>query len=354
MRFFEFIFELLSPAIVTKRLTDRGFHLPLDHIPPMTLRGAILTAFFREGRVDKNFLSKEVRSPELIVSPAYPFVEGRKSYPCHPFAYKCKVPHGDSLEVINYATKIIHDLEAEREPQIEFTCSRGHSTIEGLHPKPVIPFGPNLKEVRILFHEAISVGINKHKASSERNMLFDYEAIAAGQKFWATLALPNEKLEINEGFEFFIGRGISRGFGRSRVTSVKEVNLNEEVEHVKNSIKNKAIVLYALSPLLSSRDVISSPYPTEMCSGKLLVDRVYGRMTSLHCGWDMMSNKERPTLKASNPGSVIVARVSNGLSLEEIAKLVFLGTVEWAAGFAIVGVNMLTPLSSHAMGGESE
>lgn len=354
MRFFEFIFELLSPAIVTKRLTERGFHLPFDHIPSMTLRGAILTALFREGYVDKDFLAKEAKSPEVIVSPAYLFVEGKKSYPCHPFAYKCKVPHGDNLEAINYASKIIPDLENEREPQIELVCSRGHSTVEGLHPKPVIPFGSNLKEVSVMFHEAMSVGMNKHKASSERNMLFNYEAIAAGQEFWATIAIPSEKLEVDKGFEFFIGRGTSRGFGRARVTNVKEVSLNEEVEHAKNSVKNKVIILYACSPLLSGEDVFSSPYPNELCSGKLILDRVYGRVSSLHCGWDIMDNRERPTLKASNPGSVVVARISNEASMEEIAKLAFLGTVERAVGFSIAGVNMLTPLNGHVMGGRSE
>jgi len=363
MRLFEFAFELLSPAIVTRRVTERGFHLPLNYIPSATLRGAILTALFHEGLISYDSLLREAESPRTIVSQAYPYLNGEKSYPCHPFAYKCKVPHENGIEILNYVRKVILELEYGNEPSFELKCSQGHSATESLHPKPVIPSKRVLKEVASTLHEAMSVGINKHSASSERGMLFDYEAIAAGQEFWATLALADEKLEIDEGFEFSIGRGISRGFGRARVFSIKELDLTEAIENVKNAVRNRVIVLYATSPLISASGVQSSTYPREIplpsnreCSeksrGKLILEKVYGKTINFHCGWDMKENKERPTLKACSSGSIAVARIFENTPPEAIAMLAFLGTIEQAAGFAISGVNMLIPLRGHVMEGD--
>ena len=72
-----------------------------------------------------------------------------------------------------------------------------------LHPHPVIPNGKSLKKVRIFASRSVSVGVSKRRASSRRGLLYEYEAISAGQKFWANLAIPNE-LRVSEGMEFVI------------------------------------------------------------------------------------------------------------------------------------------------------
>jgi len=69
-----------------------------------------------------------------------------------------------------------------------------------------------------------------------------------------------------------------------------------------------------------------------------------------------LRNRARPVFEhAGNRGSIIVAEIeSNDDASEAIAALEFIGTVESAFGTPITGVNMLTPLRLHPMGGESD
>jgi CRISPR/Cas system CSM-associated protein Csm3 (group 7 of RAMP superfamily) len=369
MKFIVFEFETLSPAIITLRRTSRGFLSTLNYIPASTLKGAIVAGLYRTNIVGKEFLEKEARNPEIFVSNAYP-VEKGKSYPCHPFGYRCKAFHAEETghhKTLNYAIEAMEALENDKPPNFKTSCPKGHLAVEPLHPNPVIPDGNSLRTVKVHSCRSISVGINKHRASSEKGMLYEYDAIAVGQRFWSSAAIPDE-LNIENSKEFSIGRGVTRGFGRIRITDVEKLPLEERASQIGDIVmKRKKVVFYTLSNTLSIRDGKYMPYPEsidlsevgERCGikvdGRLLIKEVYGRTGTLVGGWDMLVNRARPVFEhAGNRGSVIVAEIeSNDDVSEAIAALEFIGTIESAPGTLITGVNMLTPLRLHPMGGKS-
>lgn len=366
MRFFEISIELLSPTIVVSRVTRTGYLSPLKYIPGSTLRGAILAALFRANAIDGDFLEREAVMPSLISSPAYPLVNGRRSYPCHPFAYQCKVKkQGKDHEIKNYASYVLSSLEEGCRPKYETVCSKGHAALEPLYPEPCIPSNGRLETVDVTYHGAVCVSISKHRASSKRGMIFEYEAIAPRQKFWAKLALSDELCgKVEKGFELTIGRGVSRGFGRARITEVEEVDVKDEAARAEAAVEHGRVVLYALSHTLSIENATCKPYPSKidlanvadrcdlLSQGIIRIECAYGRTGAYSAGWDMLKNIERPTLRpAANPGSILVAEVSGGKVGEGLAALAFAGTIEVAGPFALAGVNMLTPLRGHPMAG---
>lgn len=367
MRFYELRFKLVSPAIITFKRTEKGFLSTLKYIPASMVRGALISSLYWEDSLNEERLKQEATEPQIIASPAYPYKDNEKAYPSHPFTYECKVPHGSSpedKEIVNYMNEILPKLTTTMYAEYKTSCSKGHIAIAPLHPNPVIPLGIRLKKAGLSSYRSVSVGISKHKGSAERGMLFEYESISAGQEFWATLTAP-EDLEIQEGLDFSLGRGISRGFGRAKLTMIREISLDESARLIGEAIENNTIILYSLSQMVSIRNGNYSAYPQIIDlqkvakragingGGKLIIDSAYGRTGILFAGWDMMKNQERPTFSsAGNSGSILTAKVEAGDNVSEaIAALGLLGTVEMTGGLPITGVNMLVPIRGHPMGG---
>ncbi|MCX8193674.1 MAG: hypothetical protein N3G77_07700 [Nitrososphaeria archaeon] len=365
------IFETRSPAIVTKRTTRRGYSIPLNYIPPSMLRGALISSLYMKDIFSKNHLEKEKVSPTITVSPAYPMDEREESYPAHPFIYKCKIPHGEDTQmyggVYNDGRELLKNVKEGLPVRFRQICDLGHIALENLHPRLLIPFKESFREVKLHTLQSINVGISKHRATSHRGMLFEYEAIAQGVSFWSNISIPDELAEIfKPGFEFSIGRGISRGFGRAVIRDIKKINIDEEAENFERILKdNRKIVFYALSNLLSVQmDNTTSTYPTQIelrpvgerfnitVNGNITIEEVYGKTSTLHTGWDIMKNEERPSMRSVSQGSIVIGRVSgNGEVSRALVILSRIGTVEYGLDFTVIGVNTLIPLEIHPMVG---
>ena len=373
---------------MTKSLGERGYYSPLDYIPPSTLRGAIITSLYRRGIVDRRYLDVEARQPIITTSPAYPF-EDAKSYPSHLFIYRCKACSPDDQKIAhkndilwgwqqlktrlqqkiayNDAIDILRSIEEGGDVRFKQLCEKGHPALELLHPKPVRPLGRIVKEVGAVAHESICVGISKYRATFQKGMLYEYEAIVQGAMFWAYLKLPeNLSNEVKPGLEFSIGRGVTRGFGRTRITKVERINIEREEERIRECLSRRRVIFYAISSLasLSPLKNTSLPYPREIdlksfgrefdieVDGKVTFTEAYGKLGTLHCGWDIQSNSERPSVKSALPGSILIGKVTGGGDISRtLAILGFVGTIEYGQGFFITGVNIITPLRRHPMEG---
>jgi hypothetical protein len=347
LRFQEISFRLKSPAIITERQVPQGYKGALQYIPASTLRGALLSSFFYHGKLSVDGLSKERDNPTLFCTHAYP-LGNEKSWPSHPFLFKCKV----CGTLVNSVVKVLSQIESGNEPSLPFTCSKGHMTLKAIHPRPVFPGGR--REARVESFSSVCVAVSKERAACEGGLLFEYDAIAAGQRFWARIGYEDDLSDLlDSGFEFWIGRGISRGFGWAEVTGVEDVDLKKEAESLRDSIVGGRTVLYALSHLFSAGGTcfpqkldlgeISGKIGTG-ARGTILLRRAYGRVTIYDSGWDMAKGERRPALRALCPGSLVEASVSSDVSLEALAALSIIGTVEEVEGFRLVGINQLIPL----------
>lgn len=354
MKFLEIMIEILSPAIITERRSLRGYLKPLDFIPASMLRGAILSRLYGIGAVNEDFLKNEKDKPSIISSYAHPLIDGKKTYPGHPFMYKCKIC---DEKIENRLSEVLEELEknGELKEPMRVICEKGHAALESLYSKPCT----DDEDSKALASRFICTSVNKRLGSSEAGMIYYYEAIAPGAKFWATIALPDEVEEHVDGLEIYIGRGISRGFGRSKIVKVKEIDLKDFAMRIEEvSVREKHVVLYAQSPLVNCCDDFYTPYPPEIDlsrisarfgideKGKLTIKAVYGRAGFRIGGWDMRENVEKPFIKfATKPGAIAVAEfVGSPLAL---AALSLLGTTEYLKNSPITGVNMLHPIRAH-------
>jgi len=120
--------RLQSPAIVTTRRTERGFVRPADHIPGSTLRGAILSALYREGKLDLDYLKQEAKSPGLLASPAYPLCSGAKSLPATPSIRRCDDCNGYEYVPPGVASQPRNTMSAVISPE----ASRAHRGLAGM------------------------------------------------------------------------------------------------------------------------------------------------------------------------------------------------------------------------------
>lgn len=353
MIFLEVILEILSPTIITEGRSLRGFLKVLSYIPASTLRGAILSELYRRGVIKEDFLKNERERPSVIASYAYPVTgEGEKSYPSHPFMWECKI----CKQRENYLGRIIGDLEScgKLRELTYIACKNGHMVLENLYSK-CYPADDD----KILASRFICTGVSKGRGSSEAGMLYEYEAITPGRRFWATLSIPDRIMEYVNGLEIRIGRGVSRGFGRSKIVESKTINLRDVAMRIEEAIAHgRYIVFYASSPLISCYNSSYTPYPLEIdlssniaiptidIEGKLMIKAVYGRADFRIGGWDVYMNIEKPSVKfATRPGAIVTAEFT-GSSLA-LAALSLLGTVERLNNTLITGVNMLSPVRSH-------
>jgi len=380
MRFCEVKIKTLSPTIIPARRVERGYKGQLKYIPSTTLRGAILTSLYMQEYISLEEAKSIGGSYELLVSNAYILDGEFKSYPSHPFMYKCKIPHKDAekseevfeSKIFIYEYDVANALKSGIDPKFKFECSRGHAAIEYPHPQPVRKSDKGeeeFKEVDVKVQSMISVGISKRRATSQAGMLYEYDVMVEGQEFWCYIGTSRDDIyeRIKSGLEIKIGRGISRGFGHSVLEKVKEISLDDLVEDLKTSgvaVEDRNIIFYSLSPLLEIDDLKSyKPYPSklnlnllmEICgvdekAGVLEIKKVYGKGRTLHCGWDMYGNIRRPIFDhVASEGSIAVGSITNGGNIPlSLALLSLIGyPIKISQNYILTGINMLTPIQIH-------
>lgn len=319
MRLIEVKIKLKSPAIISSKRTKEGYVKPLRYLPGSTLRGAVISSLYAEGLLNEKDLKREAKNPSILASPAYPIIDGFKSYPATPFVGKCKL----CGEIYDLTEENTRNIMESRDPVFHGECEECQVPIEPLYGKLISKRG----EVEVGIFRSMSVGIDKKRGVFAKGMLFDYEAIEEGVEFWARLRIPGE-IEI-DGLEIFIGRGASRGFGHAVIEFTKEY----EVEVDGN-------IFYALSALTPLRS-IETPY-----RATIRIREIYGRCKQLQTGWDIEKSKPRPIIDIVESGAIVVAEVEH--FKPEISAVGIPLEVEdsW-----ITGLNVLTPISEYLAAG---
>jgi hypothetical protein len=314
VRLLEARIRLESPAIITTRRTERGFVKPSESIPGSTLRGAIVTALLREGRISS--AEEESRKPTILASPAYPLHPGGRSLPATPFMWYCE----KCREAVDLTRDLKESLLTGSEPEIRLT----HACGEPLRPLyGSLIATKRLERVGVRSFRATSVAISKSRGSAVKGMLFDYEAVAEGTEFWALMLAPDALEEVKE-MEIFVGRGASRGFGRARVTFSPAPLQSGE-----------GGVFIALSPLTPLGEI-------EWGGCRVRLKRAFGRTLRTMAGWDYVRNAPRPFVSLVQRGSVVVAEVDG-----ECGGLLSVGLPVRLEDFLLTGVNALIPVSSY-------
>jgi len=316
MRLLEARLILKSPAVVVQRRLERGFVKPADYVPGSMLRGAILTALYRSGKLSAADLEREKEKPGLLASPAYPVVKGSRSVPATPFMFYCRRCKA-VVDLTREAAERLSQGE-EPEPPLLHEC---REALKPIHGSLVVRDGRELRRARVETFRSTSVAIGKDRGSAVRGMLFDYEAIAGGTEFWARILAPDW---LQPGsLEVAVGRGASRGFGWAVL----------RLEPVPQS-QPRGKVLVAISPLTPLKRL-----KWDECSVSLT--GVYGRMHKLQAGWEY-GRGFRPFVDVARRGSLVIASELSGHP-----ELLQVGLPVKAGDFWLTGLNALFPLDEY-------
>jgi len=361
VRIVEVKLTLKSPTILSERRSASGYLGTLDYIPPTTLRGAVLTSLYTQGKIREEKLREEDARPRLIASPAYPIVpQGKKSRPATPFIWECKVCKMESDQsknvdkegkyILNREEDFVKKIYDAAPLNIPSECEKGHRALKPLHPTPI----PRVERV-ITRH--MSVSINKSRGVAVKGMLYSYDIILPPQTYWATLLIPDE-YGVDSRFEVRVGRGSSRGFGVAEIEVQSEINLEEKAEEYYSYVKGDTIVAVATSPTLEGGSN-PQPYRRTIAVSKvaeqlglnitncvLYVEKVYGKTVRMKGGWNILKDVPRPDYYAKVQGSIVSARVDAKDRKDAamgLAALAFYGTIEELEGDIITGANMLRP-----------
>lgn len=345
-----------SPMVLVRRRTSAGFAAPLRYIPSTTLRGAVITALYREGVFDRQRIERESKTPELVASPAYPFRGGLRLFPAPPFLQRCK-----RCEVIVGYTNL-RDLEevlrSGKEPEIAVECQSGHRALKAIHPGDFVqirregvlelPDGGQKEKKDVDVLQSISVAISKGRGSGVRGLLYSYEALSPGNEYWATIAAPDDVEFPAGGLVLRIGRGASRGFGR--------VSLTVAGKRPMDGVDVDGYVLfYALSPTVGDG---GGTYPRSIdlgslagrvgmvSSGVVRIERVYGRTAWMSGGWDMARGVYRPRVLSRVHGSLLYGRIEavNADCSAGLAALSSVGVLTQVGESVLAGFNLLVPV----------
>jgi len=325
MRLLEARLVLKSPAVVVQRRLERGFVKPADYVPGSMLRGAILTALYRAGKLSAADLKREGEKPSLLASPAYPVVKGSKSVPATPFMFYCR----RCRTVVDRTREAAEKLAQGEEPKPP-SLYEYEGELKPIHGSLVTREGHELRRVWVETFRSTSVAIGKDRGSAMRGMLFDYEAIAEGTEFWAWVLAPDW---LQPGsLEVAVGRGASKGFGWTELRL--EPVPQPRIAKLEPAPQPSWAVLVAMSPLTPLKRLKWGE-----CSVSLA--RVYGRVHRLQAGWEY-GRGLRPFVDVARRGSLVVAGEVSGRP-----ELLRVGLPVRAGGFWLTGLNALSPLDEY-------
>ncbi|MCS7146536.1 MAG: hypothetical protein RMJ28_02780 [Nitrososphaerota archaeon] len=343
MRSYRCRLKILSPTIIGDSRSQRGVYTATHIIPGHTLGGAINRELAR-----KYELSSMTSRGLVISSPAYPAREGSEAIPAHPFYYECKVCDDLRFSTLREGSllKVVKDgLTGVRNEVIMLKCGVGH-LLKSLHPRPIMLIQGKVVKTSVLVQPLISVGINRHTASSQTGLLYEYTAIEPGREYWFTLASIDD-LEVPNKLEVRLGRGTSRGFGRALIEVIeREVKFSYDIE------PDSWIMMYALSPVparyINKRLELkesANNYGLGGVDGSLEPVMVFGKLESFNLGWPHGSPVSRGRITCLVAGSVIIYRWAERPTnpLESLRVLRFLGMPLRLTTDVIHGLCMLHP-----------
>jgi len=364
-----FLIELTvkTPLVIGSRVSKNWY----AYTDPSIINGRMLwgTILSKIAETESEMIQQEHLNPSIAVSSL--IYVGRHSLciPSHPFNFTCKT----SNEVIYTNGKMLYDriirgdrdiMELIRE-KISSSCrvelkSSGDkyslsvrkgliTPVKGLVEKSEKGYVTCGKPKTVSIE---MVAIDKGTRSAKSEMLFTYEAVPEGTKYYSLIVgssnrlnkiLDILKVEPGEKITFRMGRGVSRGYGVVDIVFYEKSELLDEAnKYYSESLSNGVMVLYSLSPVIRLGINGNNGYSNiPVLMGLSIRDRgVYSTGTLIIKGWSRLYNTPTPTLRALAPGTVIVYEVKDRSKLPtHVGELIVM--MQRLGG---PGVNFLIPL----------
>ena len=323
-RLYVAVFKALSPLLIRKRVSPRGFEGIANYIPGSTLAPAIAKVAGLSG-------GYELVAEGFSVSDSYPVRiddDPRIAIPAPPGSFKVKSIGRDlgAKALVCGPLRSRRDQATVRSIAEEYWASQIGFPPIGLVKEvkvstPIVISGNEPlfeKEGQICFraeeirvepeHSYDSVAINPARGSAEPEMLFTYYAFERGTMFWATISLP-DNAELPDRALASIGGGQSRGYGRIRLCfgEIPSEILESLRKNYHNLIQgDNDPLLYLWSPLPAKPPNIPS-----------------WRIT----GWSTILDQPKASIPAYPPGTIMPLSTLHRTTLENPLATRFQGLI---------------------------
>ncbi|QTR44836.1 hypothetical protein J9253_12490 [Thiothrix litoralis] len=334
MKTLDLVITLLDDCIFSERNATEGAHQALDYIPGGALLGAVAAQLYpmmENAQAFDWFHAGKVRFGN-----AYPLTaSGQQTFPMPACWHQAKgesAVEGDKVDdgkVWRLDKCKENNLSNNKQPQ---QLRAGYVSLNGL-----------LAETHKSFR--MKTAIDAEKGRAKESALFGYDALQAGQRFYAQVSCDAtitdadiSKLKTVFSKPVLLGRSRSAEYGRA---NIEILTTPQAIRPAKSS--NTEITLWLLSDLMALDEYgqpTLSPAPQDLGlpTGKLLAENSFLR-TRRYSTWNAHKQGYEMERQVISKGSVLVYQLDTSLTDEHL-KMIAAGLgVERQAGLGQVWLN---------------
>lgn len=335
MRTLDLVITLQDDCIFSERNATEGVHHALDYIPGGALLGAVAAQLYTElgSRAFDWFHSGKMRFGN-----AYPLVDDKRTLPMpacwHEAKNESAINDGkiDSTKVWRLDKCENHALPENKQPK---QLRSGYLSLDGC-----------VAETRKSFRMKTAIDANTGRA--KESALFGYDALQAGQRFYAQISCDDSmteadiaQLKATLSKSLLLGRSRSAEYGRATVEIIAAKPTQSAPSY--KTTATQEITLWLLSDLMALDaygQPTLSPAPEHLglpkgelsAANSFLRTRRYSTWNAHKQGYDM----ERQVI---SKGSVLVYTLESPLTDEHLQRIAAGLGVERQAGLGQVWLN---------------
>lgn len=338
MRTLDVVITLQDDCIFSERNATEGAHQALDYIPGGALLGAIAAQLYAQ--LGSNRAFDWFHSGKMRFSNAYPLADGKRTFPMPACWHQAK---GESAiqKDENQKNKINKEklwrldkcpnstLPNNKQPQ---QLRAGYVSLDGYVAEPHKSF-------------RMKTAIDADTGRAKESALFGYDALQAGQRFYAQIHCDDdfgeadvEQLKAILGKPLLLGRSRSAEYGRATVEILKT-----QSELSTDKTTSQEITLWLLSDLMALDEYgqpTLSPAPEHLGlpKGKLVATNSFLR-TRRYSTWNAYKQGYDMERQVISKGSVLVYQLESPLTAEHLQRIAAGLGVERQAGLGQVWLN---------------
>lgn len=333
MRTLDVVITLQDDCIFSERNATDGAHQALDYIPGGALLGAVAARLYAE--LGNNQAFDWFHSGKMRFGNAYPLVDGKRTFPMpacwHQAKGKSPIEDGklDNHQIWRLDECENHALPDNQQPQ---QLRAGYLSLDGYIAKTNKSF-------------RMKTAIDADTGRAKESALFGYDALQAGQRFYAQISCDDAmteaditQLKATSNKPLLLGRSRSAEYGRATVEILQtQPALSSEQPN------NLEITLWLLSDLMALDEYgqpILSPTPQHLGlpKGELVAENSFLR-TRRYSTWNAHKQGYELERQVISKGSVLVYQLESSLTDEHLQLIAAGLGVERQAGLGQVWLN---------------
>lgn len=333
MKTLDVVITLQDDCIFSERNATAGVHKALDYIPGGALLGAVAARLYAE--LDNEQAFNWFHSGKVRFGNAYPLVDGKRTFPMpacwHQAKGKSPIDEGkvDAGKIWRLDKCENNSLPDNQQPQ---QLRAGYVSLDGC-----------VAEAHKSFR--MKTAIDTETGRAKESALFGYDALQAGQRFYAQISYDDvineaDIAQLKAIFQkpLLLGRSRSAEYGRATIEILQTAQPLPP-----DKTTSKEITLWLLSDLMALDEYgqpTLSPKPDHLGlpEGELVAENSFLR-TRRYSTWNAHKQGYEMERQVISKGSVLVYKLKSRLTAEHLQRIAAGLGIERQAGLGQVWLN---------------